>query len=104
MQFDVELSELAERQYDTILTYISSVLKNPQALDNVMDDFDNTIERLEKMADVFEYCKSDRLKEMGLRRVRFVRHRYLFVYRIIENRVIIEGMYHELQDYENSIM
>ena len=43
MQFDVELSELAERQYDTILNYISSVLKNPQALDNVMDDFDNIV-------------------------------------------------------------
>ena len=71
MQFNVELSELAENQYDNILSYISNVLKNPQALENVMNDFDDTI--------------------------------YLFAYRIIDSKVIVEGMYHELQDYENSI-
>ena len=43
MQFNVELSELAEKQYDNILSYISNVLKNPQALENVMNDFDDTV-------------------------------------------------------------
>lgn len=47
MQFNVELSELAEKQYDIILSYISNVLKNPQALENVMDDFDDTVGKLE---------------------------------------------------------
>ncbi len=104
MQFNVELSQLAEKQYDNILSYIANELKNLQALEDVMDDFDNTIGRLEKMADTFGYCKSNRLKEMGLYRIRFAKHRYLFVYRIKGNRVIIEGIYHELQDYENSII
>ena len=96
MQFNVELSELAEKQYDIILSYISNVLKNPQALENVG--------KLEKMADTFNYCKSDRLRELGLRKISFAKHRYLLVYRVAGNRVIIEGIYHELQDYENSIM
>ena len=55
------------------------------------------------MADSFGYCKSERLKEMGLHKIRFERHRYVFVYRINKDKVIIEGMYHEMQDYENSI-
>ena len=63
MQFNVELSELAEQQYDEILSYIANKLKNPQALRNVMDDFDDTIEKLEKMADSFGYCNCDRLKD-----------------------------------------
>lgn len=104
MQFDVELSELAETQYDNILSYISNVLKNQQAVENVINDFDDTIEKLEKMAETFGFCKSKRLKEMGLHKVGFARHRYLFVYRIVDEKVIIEGMYHELQDYENSII
>lgn len=29
MQFNVELSELAEKQYGNILSYIANVLKNP---------------------------------------------------------------------------
>lgn len=63
MQFNVELSELAETQYDNILSYISNVLKNQQALENVINDFDDTIEKLEKMADSFGYCNSKRLKK-----------------------------------------
>lgn len=62
MQFNVELSELAEKQYDNILSYIASVLKNPQALANVMDDFDDTIGKLEKMADTFGYCRSEKIR------------------------------------------
>jgi plasmid stabilization system protein ParE len=104
MQFNVEMSELAERQYDSILSYTANKLKNPQALKNIMDDFDNTIEILGNMADSFGYCKSKRLKEMGLHKIGFAKHRYLFVYRVNNSKVIIEGMYHELQDYENSII
>ena len=103
MQFNVELSELAEQQYDDILSYIAYELKNPQALKNVMDDFDETIAKLEEMADSFGYCSSNRLKEMGLHKIYFAKHRYLFVYRVNKSQVIIEAMYHEMQDYENSI-
>ena len=40
MQFNVEISELAERQYGDILSYIANQLENPQAVKNVIDDFD----------------------------------------------------------------
>lgn len=103
MQFSVELSELAERQYDKILSYIAYDLENPQALQNLMNDFDDTIAKLEKMADSFGYCNSNRLKEMGLHKIKLAKHRYLFVYRVNKSQVIIEGMYHEMQDYENLI-
>lgn len=103
MPFNVVFSELAEKQYDAVLSYAANTLKNPQALKNIMDDFDETIEKLENQADTFGYCKSNRLREMNLRRIGFAKHRYLFVYRIHGNQVIVEGMYHELQDYENAI-
>ena len=103
MQFNVELSELAETQYDNILSHISNILKNQQALENVINDFDDTIVKLEKMADAFGYCKSKRLKEMGLHKIGFENHRYLLVYRVKGSQVIVEGIYHELQDYENTI-
>ena len=103
MQYNVSLSKLAEEQYDKILSYISNKLKNPQALMSVMDDYDTTISVLEKAAASFAFCKSNRLKEMGFHKINFDNHRYLFVYRIVGNEVIVEGMYHELQDYENAI-
>ena len=55
MQFNVEISELAEEQYDNILDYLANVKKNPQAVNGVIDDFDYAIEELEKKASLFGY-------------------------------------------------
>lgn len=103
MQYRIEISELAEKQYDNILNYLLNRKKNPQAISNVMEDFDYTVGQLKSKADVFGYCRDERLRAMGFRKLHFKSHRYLFVYRIQSDRVIIEGMYHELQDYENAI-
>lgn len=103
MSFRVELSELASGQYDKFLAYVYIVLKNPQAAGNLMRDFDDTIELLSEKADCFGYCKSDRLRKLGFHKIHFKRHRYLLIYRVKDDRVIVEGMYHELQDYENAI-
>ena len=43
MQYKVEVSELANRQYDKFLNYIYNVLMNPQAAVNLMRDFDDTM-------------------------------------------------------------
>ena len=56
MLFRVEMSEKAESQYDNILDYVANILRNEQAVIAIMDDFDNAINTLEKMADSFEYC------------------------------------------------
>ena len=58
---------------------------------------------ISELADKFDFCKSERLKALELHKIRFEKHRYLFVYRIDGQQVVIEGMYHELQDYENTI-
>ena len=103
MSFKVELSELASAQYDKFLKYIYFVLENPQVAGNLMQDFDDTIKILEEQAAHFGYCRNERLRKLGLRKSHFKKHRYLFVYRVKDDRVIVEGMYHELQDYENAI-
>ncbi len=84
MSYKVELSELASMQYDKFLKYIYFVLKNPQA-------------------DHFGCCRSERLSKLGFHKIHLKKHRYLLVYRVKSDKVIVEGMYHELQDYENTI-
>ncbi len=103
MQYNVTVSDLACEQYDKFLNYISHTLLSPQAADSLMRDFDTTIDILEEQAESFGYCKSERLRNQGFHKIHFRQHRYLFVYRIKRDSVIVEGMYHELQDYENSI-
>ena len=103
MQYSVEISELAEKQYDDILYYLANVKMNPQAVKGVIEDFDYAIEKLENEADIFGYCEDTRLRVLGFHKLHFKAHKYLFVYRVSDEKVIIEGMYHELQDYENAI-
>lgn len=103
MQYKVEISDLAEQQYDKFLEYIYNVLMNPQAAASLMQDFDDTIKILEGHADSLGYCNSERLRKMEFHKVHLQRHKYLLVYRIKRKNVIVEGMYHELQDYENAI-
>lgn len=98
MRYNVEISELAEEQYDNILDYLANVKRNPQAVNGVIEDFDYAIEQLEDMADAFGYCADDRLRSLGFHKLHFKTHKYLLVYRVSDNKAIIEGMYHELQD------
>lgn len=103
MQYNVEISDLAEQQFDKFLKYIYDVLMSPQAAASLIQDFDDTIKILAGQADCLGYCNSERLRKMGFHKVNLQRHRYLLVYRIKLKNVIVEGMYHELQDYENAI-
>lgn len=103
MRYNVEISELAEKQYDSIINYLVNVKKNAQAADGVIIDFDFAIDKLENQPEVYPFCKDDRLKEMGFHKLKLKSYRYFLVYRINGDMVTIEGMYHELQDYENVI-
>lgn len=103
MRYNVRVSELASEQYDKFLDYIYHILLNPQAAEALMQDFDEAVNVLEKQAESFGYCKSERLRRHGFRKIHLRCHKYLLVYRVKQDNVVIEGMYHELQDYENTI-
>ena len=38
---------------------------------NIMDDFDDTVSKLERMADTFRYCQNSCLRDMELHFIRF---------------------------------
>ena len=48
-------------------------------------------------------CENQRLRALGYHRINFLRHRYFMLYRIEENTVFIDDIFHELQDYENKM-
>ena len=75
--------------------------KNLQAAENVLDDFEKTIQYLTKEAGAHKLCDHPRLRSFGYRRIRFLSHRYFMLYRIEKETVIIDRIFHELQDYEN---
>ena len=42
-----------------------------------------------------------KLRELGYRTFHFKNHRYFMMYKVIGNIARIDGIYHDLQDYEN---
>lgn len=103
MDYKVIVTEDAEYDLNQYIRYLLYEKKNEKAAKSVLDDFEGTIRALEKVASSLKFCDNPKLKELGYRRINFLSHRYFMLYRIKENVVFIDNIFHELQDYENAM-
>ena len=99
--FEVVLTDQAEAAVRKILDYIFYELKNAQAAYSVEQDMRETIDRLSYTADSLKLCDVPELRTHGYRIIHLRQHRYFMLYKIINTRVYVIGVYHDLQDYEN---
>ena len=67
----------------------------------IMDDAEETKYRLSRIAGGLKLCEDPRLHDLEYRTIRFKRHNYFMLYRIQDNVVYVDAIYHDLQDYEN---
>ena len=58
---------------------------------------------VEKKSGSIKICDNPRLKALGYRRINFLSHRYFMLFRIEGNQVIVDHIFHELQDYERKM-
>ena len=49
-------------------------------------------------------CDNPRLESLGYHRINFQKHRYFMLYRIENGVVFVDDIFHELQDYENTMI
>lgn len=77
--------------------------KNEQAAMNLLNDFEETKKSLAIVAEKLCFCDNPKLKELGYRCMNFLSHKYFMLYRIENNIVIIDSIFHELQDYEGKM-
>lgn len=101
MEYKVVLTVQAREQFREILQYLLYSLKSKQAATNVTDDFEKTIIRLSHVAGALKLCNDEELRARGYRTIHFISHRYIMVYRIEVQTVYVDGIYHDLQDYEH---
>ena len=71
-----------------------------QHAENVLHDYDATIESLRHAAGSLKLCDNPRLHQVKYRSMNFLIHRYFRLYRIEDDVVIIDNIFHELQDHE----
>jgi len=103
MEYRAEVSESADRDLDSILTYIARELASPKAASDFADEIDAKYEILENHPLMFELSRNERLAKMGYRR--FVVGNYIALYQVDEEKcvVTISRIFYGKQDYEKHI-
>ena len=101
MNYRVILSNFAKQQLDNILFYISITLCNETAARNVLQDAENTIQQLAQSGGSLKLCDEPDLAQYGYRKIHFSSHRYIMLYTIEGKDILIDRIYHELEDYQN---
>lgn len=86
------------------LDYIRNVKKNPQAVKSILQDFRDTKNRLSLVAGSLSEPESEKMKEMGLKRMNFIRHDYFMLYCIRNgNEVYITNIFHFRESFESKL-
>ena len=103
MDYRVVVTKDAEDDLDRFIKYLIFEKESMQAAQNVLNDYDATIESLKHVAGSLNLCDNPRLRQLEYRRINFLNHRYFMLYRIVDNVVFVDNIFHELQDYENKM-
>ncbi|SDA62347.1 Plasmid stabilization system protein ParE [Butyrivibrio sp. INlla18] len=103
MEYKVIITSDAENDLDGFIKYLLFEKKNEQAASSVLNDFQAAVKSLSQVAESLKFCDNPKLKSLGYRRINFLSHRYFMLYRIDEDKVIVDSIFHELQDYENKM-
>ncbi len=104
MDYKVVVTAEAEEDLNGFIRYLLFVKNNRQAAKNVLDDFEKSVEKLKYVAGSLKLCENPRLKNLGYYRMNFLNHRYFMLYRIENDVVFVDDIFHELQDYENKMI
>ncbi len=103
MDYKVVVTRDAEEDLERFIKYLIIEKESMQAAENVLNDYDATIESLKHVAGSLKRCDNPRLRQLEYRRINFLNHKYFMLYRIVDNIVFVDNIFHELQDYENKM-
>ena len=103
MDYRVVVTKDAEEDLDRFINYLLIENRNEQAAKNVLNDFLATTESLKYVAGSLKLCDNPRLRQLGYYRINFLNHRYFMMYRIVDGVVVVDSIFHDLQDYENKM-
>lgn len=103
MDYRVVVTKDAEEDLDRFIKYLIFEKESMQAAQNVLNDFDATIESLKHVAGSLKLCDNPKLRQLEYHRINFLNHRYFMLYRIVDHVVFVDNIFHELQDYESKM-
>ncbi len=102
MVYRVILSEKAIRSLDNIVEYCEEYLQNAQAALSILRDAEETKQRLSEIGASLR--KRDDLGVPDIHTIKFKKHKYLMVYKIIGDELWVLNVYHMSQDIKAKLI
>ena len=94
----VVVTDDVQDDLDNFVYYLLVEKLSRQAAKAVLDDYDETIEELSKVAGALKPLED--LELTDYRKIRLRRHNYYLLYRLCGDTVIVDRMFHGLQDID----
>ena len=99
--WEVLIAEDVQNDLDNFVYYLLVEKLNEQAATALLDDYDETIDELAKIAGSLKKLDDPELSEY--RKIRLRRHDYYLLYRIVGDTVVVDRMFHDLQDLDKAM-
>lgn len=96
MDYKIVLMKGAEEDFNRFIAYLLFEKKTEQVTRHLLNDFEATKIGLSNVAGSLKLCDNPKLRELGYRRINFLSHRYFMPYRIKNDTVYVDNIYHEL--------
>lgn len=93
MGYKVIIMPPAKRRLDMYVLYTVETLGNRQAAKAILADARETKKRLSMAADSLKICDNSLLAKHGYRKIKFAKHKFVMLYRIQDDTVIVDGMF-----------
>lgn len=103
MDFKVVVTDNALGQLENITDYIVYRLKNKQAANGVLEDFQKAIKELRYIAMSMQYCNDRYLAAKGYRKLALEKHNYVLLYQVHNDIVFVNGIFHMLENYRDRL-
>ena len=103
MDYELIVSERADELIDRLASYLLNNLKKPGAAAHFLDELESIYDRLTDNPIQFSDSPDEYLFIRGYREALFETMQYKVVYRIDNQRVLIVGVFHTLEDYRRKV-
>ena len=103
MTYRLIITKRAEKLVDKLAYYLLNNIKNKQATSHFIDNVQGIYKRLRENPYQFPVCEDEYLAYKGYRKAILIDMNYVVIYKVIETKVYILGVFHELEQYENKL-
>ncbi len=97
MAYKAVITREAQREYESIVSYLVSTLLSPAAADDFMNEFEYQVALTCEMPLMHPLSHLPELAALGYRPIHV--KRYVALYRIADDKIVIAHIFHQTQDY-----